>query len=316
MMLDQRYLSVLRNLAAFCLILLVFEQASAQDRSGISMGALIAFPTGLQLPAMIKGDSPIQIEKGGGSYLGVFLGDVNEDRAKILQMAEVRGALVGKVEEGSPAAKAGLLENDVILAFNDKKVLNRAQFFILLIESAPGSKVQLGIRRKGDYRIIPVELGYRRTTALIDHRQQITESVVIAHPGATRQVKSEDDKITLLPLQQTMASASRFYLGVNTMPLSEQLAKYFNVARGGVLVTETTVGSLSERAGVKAGDCIIKINDDSVSSISDLNLLVERLFMDRVLNNQPLSNNAGNGFSLTIVREGNEQKINMTFDQR
>jgi hypothetical protein len=247
--------------------------------------------------------SPIQIERGGGGYLGVYLGDINEERAKQLQLTEVRGAIVGYVDEGSPAARAGLQENDVILAFNDQKVLNRAQFYLLLIESTPGSKVTLGISRRGEAQNITVELDHRRAKDVLP---LLTPSLQLPE-----QVKG---------LQQ-MANASRFYLGINTSPLNEQLARYFKVARGGVLVTEVTAGGLAERAGIKAGDCIVTINDDPVTSTVDLNTLIERLFGDQALNNQALNNQVlnkktGIEFSLSIVREGNEQTINMKFDPR
>jgi S1-C subfamily serine protease len=276
----------------------------------------------------------------GGGYLGVFIGDINEERAKQLRLSEVRGAIVGKVVEGSPAAKAGLQENDVILAFNDQKVLNRAQFYLLLIESTPGSKVTLGISRNGEAQNISVELGYRIVTALVEQRRQTNEAGTILAAAADRgkeerpkdvelkkealpPLKSADEKIALSPqflnrvkgLQQ-LANASRFYLGVNTSPLNEQLARYFNLARGGVLVTEVTAGGLAERAGIKAGDCIITVNDDPVTSTFDLNTLIERLFNDPALNNQALNNRPGIEFSLSIVREGREQKINMKYDPR
>jgi phage shock protein E len=292
--------------------------------------------------------SDFQIERGSVSYVGVFLGDVNEERAKQLQLAEVRGAVVGRVDEGSPAARAGLRENDVILAFNDQKVLNRAQFFHLLIESAPGSKVTLGISRNGEAQNISVEIGYRRTSALVDQRQQpIVFAPILASPAdpdksdkeerpkdtglkkeALPAVKSVDEKGAVSPppfnqvkMLQQMANASRFYLGVSTAPLNEQLARYFKVARGGVLVTEVTPGGLAERAGIKAGDCIIKVNGDPVTSTFDLNTLIERLFNDQalnnlVLNNQVLNNRPGIVFSLSIVREGSEQTINMEYDPR
>jgi phage shock protein E len=261
----------------------------------------------------------------GGGYLGVYLGDINEERAKQLRLAEVRGAIVGKVVEGSPAARAGLQENDVILALNDQKVLNRAQFYLLLIESAPGSKVTLGVSRHGEAQNISVELGYRRTSALVEQRRQTVEPLTTL--AAAGQAKEEKPGVIELkkdalpvaapqPLNQLkgfqqMANASRFYLGVNTAPLNEQLARYFKVARGGVLVTEVTTGGLAERASIKAGDCIIRVNDDPVTSIADLNTSIEELFNEQALNNQ-----AGIVFSLSIVREGNEQTINMKYDPR
>ncbi|MBO0801217.1 MAG: PDZ domain-containing protein [Blastocatellia bacterium] len=259
-----------------------------------------------------------QIEKGGGPYVGVFLGDVTEDRAKILQLPEVRGALVGKVEEDSPAARAGLLKNDVIFGFNGKKVQNRAQFFRLLVEAATGSKVMLEIIRKGQLQVIPVELGYRRSTAFFEQRQQanqLSNSLANAITDTDRKEAPAEVRNELLPLRaeqssgpQQMASASRFYLGVYTAPLSKQLAKYFKVDHGGVLVTEITPGSLAERVGVKAGDCIIKVDGDSVASLSDLNILVEKLFRDQAAHSTV--------FSLTIVREGEEQTIEIKSDSK
>jgi phage shock protein E len=284
--------------------------------------------------------SDFQIERGGAGYVGVYLGDVNEERAKQLQLAEVRGAVVGQVDEGSPAARAGLRENDVILAFNDQKVLNRAQFFHLLIESAPGSKVTLGISRNGKAQNISVEVGHRRTSALVDQlRQPIVLGPILPSPAASdKEERPKDIELKKEPLPllnsadekgtpslprlnqvnglQQMANASRFYLGVNTAPLNEQLARYFNVARGGVLVTEVTAGGLAERAGIKAGDCIVTVNGDPVTSTFDLNTLIERVFNDQALNNQALNNKTGIEFSLSIVRESDEQTINMKYDPR
>src|SRR5215813_7667648 len=107
-----------------------------------------------------------------GAYLGVYLGDVTADRAGALSLKEVRGAWVGTVEEGSPAARIGLKENDVILAFNAKLVHNRAHFHRLLMDSQPGSKVSLGISRGGVAQNLEVVLGQSRSPAL-DARQKL-----------------------------------------------------------------------------------------------------------------------------------------------
>jgi phage shock protein E len=284
--------------------------------------------------------SLFQIERGGGNYVGVYLGDINEERAKQLQLAEVRGAIVGQIDEDSPAARAGLQENDVILAFNGQKVLNRAQFFLLLIESTPGSKVTLGISRNGEEKNISVDLGYRRASALVEQLRQTNESGTLPAAPADRDkaeragvvelkkdalplLNSADEKgapspqiLNQVKVIQQMANASRFYLGVTTSPLNEQLARYFNVARGGVLVTEVTAGGSAELAGIKAGDCIISVNGDPVTSTFDLNTLIEKVFNNQELNNQALNNKTGMEFSLSIVREGKEQIIKMKYDPR
>jgi C-terminal processing protease CtpA/Prc len=343
MKLDRISLAALRILATSGLVLFAGYHTPAQERS--QDAALSCSTTGTTFVELypvrqliddlqflthlnrIKIDAPIQTDKGGG-YLGVYLGDVNEVRAKQLQLAEARGAIVGKVVEGSPAARAGLQENDVILSFDDQKVLNRAQFFLLLIDSAPGKNLTLGISRNGETQNISVEIGYRRATALADQRRQANQT---EKPLASAVDRAKEDRIKdaglskdAQPLRkgadeksaplfqylepvtgtQQMANAGRFYLGVTTSELNEQLAQYFNVARGGVLVTEVTAGGLAEGAGIKAGDCIIRINDDAVTSTVGLNALIESLFKDPILNNK-----TGVAFTVSIVREGKEQAI-------
>ncbi len=100
--------------------------------------------------------------QSSGGYLGVFLGDVNDERARELKLPEIRGAVVGKVEEGSPGEKAGLKENDVILSFNEHQVQNRTQIYRLLTEASAGSNVNLGISREGKAQSLVVMLGERR----------------------------------------------------------------------------------------------------------------------------------------------------------
>jgi C-terminal processing protease CtpA/Prc len=306
-----------------------------------------------QLPQLSLKFSTLEfsaMQKSGGGYLGVYLGDISEERAKQLKLAEVRGAVVGKVEESSPAAKAGLQENDVILAFNDRQVQNRAQFHQLLFESAPGSKVTLGVSRNGEPHNISVELGQRRS-GILDERQRLfrdADAMLAAaeerrkeaeelrkkgdEQGALRLLEEErefrqqsDEQRAYIEkqlregkIQQNSASwlpnisvnANRYYLGVSAAPLTEQLAKYFNVTRG-VLVSEVRAGGAAERAGIKAGDCIVAVNDEMVTSTADLNRLVDRLGKDDTTGEK-----SSVEFFLTIVRARNEQKVKVKIEQK
>jgi S1-C subfamily serine protease len=289
-------------------------------------------------------------QRKGGGYLGVYLGDINEERARQLKLSGVGGAVVGKVEEGSPAAAAGLQENDVILGFNDQQVQNRAQFYRLLIESSPGSKVTLNISRNGEARNISVELGQRRTGALDERQRLFRDADAMLEAAEDRRKEAEelrkkgDEKraqelleeekifreqsekqradiekmIREGKIPQTSAgfqpsssvNANRYYLGVIAVPLSEQLAKYFNVANG-VLVSEVRAGGSAERAGIKAGDCIIAVNDDQVASTADLNRLIDRIGKD-----DPLAEKVSAEFYMTIVRDRSPQKVKVRIENR
>jgi C-terminal processing protease CtpA/Prc len=282
------------------------------------------------------------VQRSGGGYLGVYLGDINEDRAGELGLKEIRGAVVGRVEEGSPAAQVGLQENDVILTFNKQRVQNRSHFHRLLIELQPGRKVSLGISRKGAEQYMDVVLGERRTTVM-DERQKLfgEANAMLAQSEDIRKQAEEllqkgDEKKARELFDQEKAlrqesekrrafvesqlregkiqdiatlrrpgyniNAVRYQIGVSVSSLTEQLAGYFGAAKGGVLVTEVRAGELGEQAGLKAGDCIVSVGGEVVKSAADLNRLVNQ--------------KSPGELEFVIVRDRNEQTIKIRIDQK
>lgn len=289
--------------------------------------------------------------KNSGGSLGVYLGDINEERAKELKLHEARGALVGTVEENSPAAKAGLQVNDVILTFNNHQVFNPSQFFRLLSESAPGASVTLGISRGGASLSKPVVLGQRRNSRR-DERLKLyaeAEAHLAAAEDAAKSKEeakargdekevakfAEDEKVfrkmaedsravvdkdlqegkISLPstAQQSGSSitAARYQLGIRVTTLTSQLAEFFNVKHG-VLVNEVRVGGAAEQAGIKAGDCITAVNGEKVNTLADLNRLVD--MTSRASLDQKTQGVAE--ATLSVMRERAELQIKVRFNQR
>src|SRR5215471_1391108 len=85
-----------------------------------------------------------------GSYLGVFLEEVTSDRMKELGLSHERGAIIMKVIKDSPAEKAGLKENDVIVSFNGRPVDSVREFERLLGETPAGRNVAIEVLRNGN----------------------------------------------------------------------------------------------------------------------------------------------------------------------
>lgn len=291
--------------------------------------------------------------KSGGGSLGVYLGDINEERAKELKLPEARGALVGTVEENSPAARAGLQVNDVILTFNNHQVFNPTQFFRLLSESAPGASVTLGISRGGASLSKPVVLGQRRNSRRDERLKLYAEAE--AHLAAAEEAArareeakargnekeaakfAEDEKVFRKMAEDSRAAvdkdlqegkislpspaqqhgsnitAARYQLGVRVTPLTSQLAAFFN-ARHGVLVNEVRVGGAAEQAGIKAGDCITAVNGERVNTLADLNRLVD-LTSGASVGQSKEAQSAAEA-TLSIVRERAELSIKVKFNQR
>ncbi|HEY1134625.1 MAG TPA: trypsin-like peptidase domain-containing protein [Nocardioides sp.] len=69
------------------------------------------------------------------------------------------GAIVDEVNDGSPAADAGLVEGDLVTAVNDQLVTGGAELIVALRSYAPGESVELTVLRDGDERRVDVVLG-------------------------------------------------------------------------------------------------------------------------------------------------------------
>lgn len=283
---------------------------------------------------------PVQPSDRG--YVGVYLGDVNAEWTRELGLKEIRGAVVRIVEEGSPASDAGLRENDVILAFNAERVQNRAHFYRLLINSQPGSTVSLGISRGGAEQSLEVVLGQRRSSApdpcqklfseANAHLASATESRKLAEEALQkgdekearrffdeekmfRQLAEEsrayiegeirDGRIAECPPSRRSGynlNANRYQLGVSVVPLTAQLADFFNAAKDSMLITEVRAGEIGERAGLKAGDCIVTVDGKTVKSASDLD--------------QSLDQKNSGELEFVIVRDRSQRTVKIKLDQK
>jgi len=96
-----------------------------------------------------------EIERG---WLGVHIDNIDYNRMRRLGLDSRQGVVVMQVSDNSPALKAGIKENDVIIAFNGKKVGNTLDLSRLVSDSKPRTKVNLTIIRNRQRQSINVEI--------------------------------------------------------------------------------------------------------------------------------------------------------------
>jgi S1-C subfamily serine protease len=216
---------------------------------------------------------------GGQAWLGVQLEDVTADRARELKLPGEYGAAVTEVREDSPAAKAGLKEKDVVLEFAGERVRSAAELKRLIRETPPGRSVPVKLSHDGQTRTVNVTL---------EERQWGLAGPQIYMP--------EIPRIKLPDFHFGFGTPS---LGVSADELTPQLAQYFGVKQGkGVLVREVDSGTPAEKAGLKAGDCIVRVGSKEIGSTGDL---------ERALVEQTRENADGKRqVELTIVRDRHE----------
>lgn len=249
---------------------------------------------------------------GEGSYLGVYLEEVTPDRMKELGLAEERGAIVMKVVEGSPAAKAGLKENDVVVSFNGQRVDSMIALRRLLSETPSDRNVQIEVIRGGNRQTVAATLSKKSQNFALgspDWNGQLLQGEE-ARKRAEELFRQQQDGKGLPDFGNfSFVNPGEFMafrggrLGISGESLTDQLAEYFGVKEGrGVLVAQVNENSAASKAGLKAGDVIIAIDNEKIDNV---NALVSTLWKKEE-----------GSIALKIIRNHVEQTITVTLEKR
>jgi serine protease Do len=216
--------------------------------------------------------NPLLSPDEGSGWLGVDIGEVTPEKAAALKLSSVRGVIVTDVQPDGPAAKAGLKENDVLVQYDGQTVEGTVQFRRLVRETPPGRKVDVVISRDGRTVTLSVELADRN--AYYEKRMRGTMNDF----GKPFSLSVPNVEITG-PGPLLWVDARAPILGIEAEDLTGQLGSYFGAPdNAGVLVREVRAEGAAQKAGLKAGDVIIKIDDKPVKSLGDLR---EQLRQDR-----------------------------------
>src|SRR6202165_3927840 len=99
---------------------------------------------------------------GQTSFIGVNLADIDSERARTLKLRDVHGVEISRIEENSPAAKAGLKVGDVVLEYNGQRVEGMEQFGRFVRETPVGREAKVLISRDGNQQTVAVTVGARK----------------------------------------------------------------------------------------------------------------------------------------------------------
>jgi serine protease Do len=190
----------------------------------------------------------------GGSYLGIAMVDVTADRASALKLDSERGVEVTKVQDGSPADKAGIKSGDVLVNYNGETILGAQQLVRFVRETPPGRHVKIQYSRDGKLQT---------ATVLTSAPQEQGWELPARFPPFEGRFAMPPDIPTPLLIWRNSS------IGIECEPVDSQFAEYFGVKRG-VLVRSVSSGSPAERAGLKSGDVVTAVGDRTISNPRDL----------------------------------------------
>jgi len=268
---------------------------------GLAAGGVRAAAQSTDVAELLQGTSPLLLHAGAQQgYLGVWVDDVDSDKAQALKLKEVRGAVITLIDHDAPAGQIGLHVNDVVLQLNGQNIDAAEQLRRLLKEIPPGRKVSLEFSRDGNIQTVAVEL--------VDHK-------VMAHEvwnklGAQSESYSAPQGMGVLPGGGDASLPGMFHMpifgstlnvGAMVEPLTGQMAEYLGVPNG-LMIKTVAHKSEAASAGFKAWDVILKVGPDAVTTLSD---------WDRALRS-----NQGKQVQVTILRDKKQQTLILQVDSK
>ena len=203
-------------------------------------------------------------ESGGRAYLGVHIDRLTPETAAALKLSDLSGAVVLDIDQDGPACRAGLHENDVIVGFNGTVIREPQQLATLIHASSAGTVITLRVIRSGQSRDFKVTLG--SMPRMFEHTPPLSNAMsggpMLAVPMPP---------VTPMPDIEVPTFAALYSRnGIVVESISPQLSDFFGVDHGrGVLVRSIEKGSPADAAGLRAGDVIVKINNEVVHDVSD-----------------------------------------------
>ena len=205
------------------------------SRTGGYMGLSFAIP--INVAKKVEKDL-VEHGRVRRGRLGIGIQTVDQALAKSFRLDEPAGVIVNGVEQGGPADKAGVKPGDIVLRFAGKEVGRPDDLPTLVAATKPGTKTNLEVWRKGGRKTLAVTVG-----------ELPDDGVATAKKPA-------------VPAQNGDPA------GLAVRPLTPEERDQIKTEGGGVMV-ENAEGP-GARAGIQAGDVILRVNENPVENVDEL----------------------------------------------
>lgn len=179
-------------------------------------------------------------------WLGVSIQEVGSSLAEKLGLDKPMGALIAHVFNDTPAAEFGLQKGDVIIAINNETIRNVNHLRAAIAMYKPAAPVSISILRQGQMQDISVTLG-KRSAQVVQHGKD-SEGYVDLWKGLSVQNLTAD--------------------------LAEKLG---HTADEGVLIAGVAPGSAAAKAGLRKGDLILEVENQTIHSVAEFKSALEKV---------------------------------------
>jgi len=211
------------------------------SRSGGNQGIGFAVPTNIVQAVMRQLISYGEVRRG---RIGVLIGDITPTLKEALDLTTLDGALVSQVVEDSPAEKAGLKRDDVIISFNGGAIKDASDIRNAVGLVEPGERYTITYLREGR------KIKRRIEVEAIDENDEQSDSLAMNNGPETKTFSGAT--LTNIPVDLNLRGGSE-----------------------GVYVSAVEIGSKAQRAGLVKGDVIRSVNRRDVQNLENFNKLTK-----------------------------------------
>jgi len=231
-----------------------------------SSGMALAVPVDVVMDVVAQIKAKGRVERG---WLGVSIGQDEDGRT-----------VIGSIDEESPAELAKLRAGDIVLKIGDRDVAGPDVLASEIRKRKPGQEVVLKIERGGTPMDVDVKLGeLAEDAAMMEMTQRfpgLFERVTPVpaaprKPGAPEAAPDRAVPRRAVPRTPQWAFESRRFIGVYCSELNLELAEHFGVKEGAALiVNRLTEGGPAEKAKLRVGDIIVRVDGKRVETVNEL----------------------------------------------
>ena len=182
------------------------------------------------------------------AYMGIYPQDIDRNLAEVYKLSRPQGALLTRVAPNSPAQKAGLKSGDIILQYNNTKIIEASDLLNLINRARPNEAFRVQIQRDGKPLIINGTLSTAPNDVPADSSNQ-------------------------------MANEVRLGLRLRNLIPEEKAEMSSNGKSGvaGVLVTAVDPTGLAARSGLMTGDIITNLHQKKITKVTDFSSAISSL---------------------------------------
>jgi serine protease Do len=277
-------------LAAASVACLLLGSGLAPQRAHAQAASLAQM---FQMPSLL-------LHSSAQGYMGVLVGDIDNDAAARLKLKEPHGAVVTLIDHDAPAAQAGIRVNDVVIELNGQKIESAEQFTRMLREIPAGHAASIVISRDGNLQTINVQLVDRKKMEhdvwnKLDNSNEAAPAPAMGllSGGGSADVPSGGFHMPFF--------GSTLNVGALVEPLTSQMADYLGI-KSGLMVKQVARKSEADTAGLKPFDVILKVGSETIATSAD---------WDRTLRA-----NQNKSVQVTVLRDRKQQTFTLQVDSR